>query len=156
MTAILDNLLFIMTLPLGFLIERIILTLSNPLNFAIIISSVGYSEYLVVRNILGKEDAVNFKTIFNFLNKYAHIYTSKNVSMDSTQWSVLDMILQKRKICIKEISDNTGGTIVSTKKMIKRLVQKGYIMRQLDINDSRALCYVSSDKFKVQDLFFCK
>jgi hypothetical protein len=70
MITILHNLLFAITLPIDFIIESAVLGMSNYLFVGVIIATIGYSEYLLARSILGKKNLAQVKKVLAYMNKF--------------------------------------------------------------------------------------
>lgn len=133
-------------LPFGLAIDHIILLLLTPVGFAAIFSLLMFFEYKTAESIIKNTNLINLKEIFNYIRKHK----TKDMSLISYQWAVLDIISKNKNISIGAISENIGATLSVTRKMMSSLFDDGYITREVNIYDRRAFCYAISDKYEEQ------
>lgn len=75
--------------------------------------------------------AIASKTSFNTL--------IKSYGVSAEQWSVIYRVVQNKGISQKELADSTYKDQGNLTRMLDKLVQKEYIVRELDQNDRRAV-----------------
>jgi hypothetical protein len=64
MTTILDilnNLIYISMLPIGFALDNLVMILRAPVGFAVVFSSITYFEYSTTKKIIKDVKKINFK-----------------------------------------------------------------------------------------------
>lgn len=143
MIAILDNLTSLLLLLVGFVLDNLIILAINPVGFILLFLSLILGERLIIKSIINDPNRINFKKIIIFIKDYK----SKDYSIISPQQIALDMVFKKKNIGTKEISDNIGLNIGATRRLMSNLVNSGYIMREFDVRDGHAFCYVASDTY---------
>ena len=146
MINILNNLFPFAMLPLGFAFDNLVLLLANHAGFVVVFSSITFFEYKTTESIIKNKSSMNFKEIFKYIRKYK----TKDASLISSQWLVLDIISKNKNIGISAISENIGANMAVTRKIMSGLFDDGYITRKVDVYDRRAFCYAISDKYEEQ------
>jgi hypothetical protein len=146
MIAILYNLIYLPILLINFGLANLILFAVTPVGFTLLSSLLIFLEYLVGRSILSDPNRINFGKVFNYIKNYR----IKDASITPSQWKILDLVFNNRNIGNSEISDSIGITIGASRKLMRELIDNGYIARGLNINDSHAFCYITTDKYKAQ------
>lgn len=132
-------------LPMGFILDDIILFSTTPLGFIAAASSLIYFENMIIKSIAKDPNRIKLITITDYLKNY----NFKDVSLFSPQWAALDAISNKKNICLEEISNSIGSTVSDTKRLVSNLVDGGYIMSKVDIRNKPALCYSAFNKYKI-------
>lgn len=140
MIAILDNLFSLLTIPVGFVLDNFIIFAITPVGFVSLFLLLILAEYLIVKSIISDPNRINIKKIVSYMKSYQPKYSSLN----SFQRRAFDAISKKENICIKEISENIGITLGGTRKLVSELINKGCVVRKVNINDRRAFCYTVS------------
>lgn len=139
-------------LPFGFAIDHLFLLLVNPIGSISIFSLLIFFEYKTAESIIKDTNLINLKEVLNYIGKYK----TKDTSLISSQWAVLDTISKNKNISIGAISENIGATVSVTRKLMSGLFNDGYITREVNIYDRRAFCYALSDKYKNKEDIICK
>ena len=63
----------------------------------------------------------------------------KPYGVSPEQWTVLFRVVEKDGISQKELSDSTYKDQGNLTRMIDKLVEKGYLLRDADVNDRRSI-----------------
>ncbi|MDM5270915.1 MarR family transcriptional regulator [Sulfurovum sp. zt1-1] len=70
----------------------------------------------------------------------------KNYGISPEQWSVIFRVVEQNGISQKELAYSTYKDQGNLTRMIDKLIQKGYINREADTDDRRAIKLFSTDK----------
>ena len=65
-----------------------------------------------------------------------------------SQWPVLVTLMEKDRVGVKEIAESLGITSSASTQLVDGLVKNGYLVRESDANDRRALLLRLSDKHR--------
>lgn len=145
MISILYNLISFPMLLVDFALDDLVLLLRTPAGLTMVFSSLIFAEYSTAKSIAKSPDKLNLKTIVNYIRNFK----PRNVPLTTPQWAALDTIFINKNIGIKDISNNIGIKIGVTRKIISGLAIDGYITREVNTNDRRAFCYITSNKYDV-------
>ena len=149
MIAILDNLISVLALQVGFTLGNIIYFLGTPFGIVIIVSWLVYLEYATIKSIIKDPNAI----IVRMVTKYMQTYALKNTPLTSYQLATLNVIFKKKNIGIKDISNIIGVPIIATRKLVNGLINNGYVMRSVNIGDKRTFVFATSHKYKEQGIY---
>src|SRR3989344_4163320 len=129
MVTILSNFILLLISPPGFLVSMLLLI---------------YFEYLTLKSIVKDSYGINLNTV---ISNYVHRHTSKSLPLSSSEQAALDMVYRRENIGTREVSNNIGIAISTTRRLMRDLASKGYVFRKVNKNDRRAFCYMASHKY---------
>ncbi len=126
------------------ILDSFILFLISPVGFLLSISLLIYLEYLTVKNIIKDPGTKRFATI---IANYIHQYRLKKMPLNLSEKVALDTVSRREDIGTKEIAENVGIAVTTTRKLMKDLADKGYVHRKINMNDRRSFSYAISPQY---------
>mgnify|MGYP003395996009 CR=1 FL=1 len=121
MIVILDSLINVLTLQIGFILGNMIHLLLTPAGVVMAVSLLIYLEYLTIKSI-----TKDMQWVLLYLNSHKF----KNTFIATFQSTVLPIILKKKNI------------------LVSRLISKRHIIYNVNITDTYAFAFAPSHKYK--------
>ncbi len=129
------------------LLGDLILMLAPPNSFFLFAFAM-IAECLIARSIFEDIKAADINLTPAWLEGLKSRLFQNNGELNPEQ-AILSLVSQNSNMGIKDISANMGLSTWTTRKLVRNLVAKGYVMRQVDINmkGRRAFCYTAAPSY---------